>query len=57
MLDEAETKESLETIDVQARRIADVVKRLSALETPRSVEYIQGQRMVDLGAAPAKPKS
>jgi DNA-binding response OmpR family regulator len=57
MLDEAETKESLETIDVQARRIADVVKRLSALESPRSVEYIQGQRMVDLGAAPAKPKS
>lgn len=55
MLDEAETKESLETIDVQARRIADVVKRLSALETPRSVEYIQGQRMVDLGASPAKP--
>lgn len=52
MLDEAEVRESLETIDVQARRIADVVRRLSALETPRSVEYIQGQRMVDLGDLP-----
>jgi signal transduction histidine kinase len=56
MLDASEVKESLETIDVQARRIADVVKRLSALETPRSVEYIQGQRMVDLRDGPGKPK-
>jgi DNA-binding response OmpR family regulator len=56
MLDASEVKESLETIDVQARRIADVVKRLSALETPRSVEYIQGQRMVDLRDVPGPPK-
>jgi DNA-binding response OmpR family regulator len=47
-----EVKESLETIDVQARRIAEVVKRLNAIEAPRSVEYIHGQQMVDLGARP-----
>lgn len=46
-----EVKESLATIDVQARRIADVVKRLNAIEAPRTVEYIQGQRMLDLNAS------
>lgn len=49
MLTPDEEKESLQTIDVQARRIAEVVKRLSALEAPRSVEYVKGQRMLDLG--------
>ncbi len=56
MLHDHEMKESLETIDVQARRIAEVVKRLSALEAPRSVEYIKGQRMVDLGTTPSAPE-
>lgn len=60
MLSETETKESLSTIDAQARRIADVVKRLSSIEDPRSVEYLKGQLMVDLGpsagaAKPSKP--
>ena len=38
----------LASIGVQARRIADVVRRLSRLEDPRSVEYIEGVRMLDL---------
>lgn len=53
LLNEAEVQESLVTIDVQARRIADVVKRLNAVESaPRSVEYIAGHRMIDLGGLP-----
>ena len=48
MLNDEESKESLATIDVQARRIAEVVKRLNAIEAPRSVEYVNGQQMVDL---------
>lgn len=54
VLDEQEVKESLATIDVQARRIAEVVKRLSALEAPRTVEYLQGHRMIDLGSVPRR---
>lgn len=34
----------------QARRIAEVVKRLAHLENPRSIEYLRGQRMLDLSA-------
>lgn len=49
MLAPEETKECLVTIDEQARRIADVVKRLHGMDDPRSVEYVKGQRMVDLG--------
>lgn len=41
---------SLATIEAQARRIADVMKRLREVQTDKSVEYAQGQRMVDLGA-------
>lgn len=48
LLNPDEVTESLATIDVQARRIADVVKRLNAIEAPRSVEYVKGQAMVDL---------
>jgi DNA-binding response OmpR family regulator len=48
LLTPEEEKESLATIDVQARRIAEVVKRLNAIEAPRSVDYIKGQSMVDL---------
>ena len=32
----------------QARRVANVVKRLSALETPHTVEYLTGATMLDL---------
>ena len=47
-----ESAATLRVIDQQARRIADVVKRLNALTDPQSVEYALGQRMVDL----SKPK-
>lgn len=32
----------------QARRIATVIRRLAHLEDPRSVEYLAGQRMLDI---------
>lgn len=35
-------------ITEQAERIAAVVKRLSTLKNPQSVEYLQGSRMIDL---------
>ena len=45
-----EIPESLKTIDQQAQRIADVLKRLREVhQAPRTVEYARGQRMVDLG--------
>jgi sigma-B regulation protein RsbU (phosphoserine phosphatase) len=49
-----EDRESLDVITKQARRIAEVVKRLSKLKNPRSVEYLRGSKMIDLspGAAP-----
>lgn len=47
-----ESKATLKVIDDQARRIADVVRRLNALSDPKSVEYARGQKMVDLGAPP-----
>jgi len=49
MVTEAEVKECVTTIVEQSRRIANVVKRLSALRDPQSVEYIRGARMIDLG--------
>ena len=49
LLSPAEEREALAVIGEQARRIAEVVKRLSALRTPRSVEYVDGSRMLDLG--------
>lgn len=33
---------------VQSRRVANVVKRLSSLETPKTVEYLTGATMLDL---------
>lgn len=39
---------SLATIETQAKRIAEVLKRLRDVQTDRSVEYAHGQRMVDL---------
>jgi DNA-binding response OmpR family regulator len=40
--------ESLRVILEQARRIADVVKRLGRLRDPQTVEYAPGARMLDL---------
>jgi DNA-binding response OmpR family regulator len=54
MVPPEEIPASLVTIDEQARRIADVLKRLRDVQTERSVEYARGQRMVDLSAK-AKP--
>lgn len=55
MLEPHEIPDSLKTIETQAQRIADVLKRLRAVDTERSVEYARGQKMVDLGAK--KPSS
>lgn len=55
VLKDEEAKAALRTVDEQARRIAEVMKRLGALSDPRSVEYVKGSRMVDLGPGPAKP--
>lgn len=46
----------LESINQQARRIADVVRRLKGLEEPSSVEYIAGSRMIDLSGQQTEPK-
>lgn len=48
MVPAPELPESLRTIETQAKRIAEVLKRLQALKAERSVEYAHGQRMVDL---------
>ena len=45
---DVEDRESVDVITKQARRIADVVKRLSKLKNPRSVEYLRGSKMIDL---------
>ena len=37
-----------ETIEAQARRVAEVVKRIAAPEAARTVEYVEGRRMLDL---------
>ncbi|HSY80945.1 MAG TPA: response regulator [Gemmatimonadaceae bacterium] len=43
-----ERAQCLRTIAEQAVRIGAVVRRLSNLRDPRSVEYIRGSRMIDL---------
>lgn len=51
VLNETETTEAMQVIDEQARRIADVVKRLRQIEKEQraaSVEYLGAQRMIDL---------
>jgi CheY-like chemotaxis protein len=48
----SEDRESVAIITKQARRIAEVVKRLSKLQNPRSVEYLRGSKMIDLSATP-----
>ncbi len=56
MLKPEEIPDSLRTIETQAQRIADVLKRLRSVE-PRSVEYLKGQNMVDLGPGKGAPKA
>lgn len=50
---DATQREALEVICEQGRRIADVVRRLQRLKhqhvTARTVEYVDGARMLDLG--------
>jgi DNA-binding response OmpR family regulator len=48
MVDGTDLDESLATIVEQARRIADVVKKLRQLDNPRSVEYLGQTRMIDI---------
>ena len=53
MLEKSETlgpeeREHVSVITEQAERIAAVVKRLSKLKNPQSVEYLQGAKMIDL---------
>jgi DNA-binding response OmpR family regulator len=56
MLDEHDTakepNEHVRVIHEQARRIADVVKRLGQLRDPQTVEYVAGSRMLDLSDSP-----
>lgn len=49
--DRGEKVEAVEVIVAQARRIADVVRRIGQLREPRSVEYVSGSRMIDLGGS------
>ncbi len=56
MLRDDEVPASLKVIDEQARRIAEVIRRLNALDDPRSVEYVKGQQMVDLKPMTPLPK-
>jgi DNA-binding response OmpR family regulator len=46
--DRNESNEQVEVIFDQARRIADVVKRLGTLKDPESVAYIAGAKIIDL---------
>ncbi len=48
MLTAPETRDALVTIAEQARRIAEVVKRLRQIQNPRSVEYLGSARMIDI---------
>lgn len=52
MVPPEEIPASLATIEEQARRIAEVLKRLREVQTDKSVEYAHGQRMVDLSGRP-----
>lgn len=47
----AALREQVQVIAQQAHRIADVVRRLAELEHPRSIEYVEGTRMIELPAA------
>jgi DNA-binding response OmpR family regulator len=52
LMEEGLTDEQVQQVRVireQATRIADVVRRLAKLKNPRSVEYLTGSTMLDLG--------
>ncbi len=56
LIEPGEEREVLAVVAEQAHRIAGVVKRLSALRNPQSVEYLRGgSRMLDLRADTATP--
>ncbi len=55
-LDDAD-RANVRIITEQAERIAAVVKRLSKLKNPQSVEYLQGSRMIDLSHSDADEES
>jgi DNA-binding response OmpR family regulator len=46
--DRGEQNEQAQVVLDQARRIADVVKRIAKLRNPQTVEYIEGAKMLDL---------
>jgi DNA-binding response OmpR family regulator len=48
LVDGADKEKCLKVIAEQAQRIAAVVKKLSMLRNPDTVEYLQGARMIDL---------
>jgi DNA-binding response OmpR family regulator len=43
-------RERMTSVAAHARRIANVVKQISSMEDPRTVEYIAGMRMLDLSS-------
>lgn len=49
LIEPGEERAILAVVTEQARRIAAVVRRLAELRDPRSVEYLRGARMLDLG--------
>jgi len=53
----ADDRANVRVITEQAERIAAVVKRLSKLKNPQSVEYLQGSRMIDLSHSDGDDKS
>ena len=55
--DRGEQNEQAQVILEQARRIADVVKRIAKLRNPQSVEYIEGARMLDLSGSQEQERS
>ncbi len=52
----ADPNEHIRVIHEQARRIADVVKRLGKLRDPQTVEYVAGSRMLDLSDSPPEER-
>lgn len=54
LIEPGEEREMLHVIVEQAHRIAGVVKRLSAMRHPRSVEYLEGEWMLDLSREEAR---
>ena len=52
LIEPGEERELLHVIVEQAHRIAEVVKRISALRHPQTVEYVEGAWMLDLSREP-----